>query len=96
MERERQERGLVGPVLEESAFPRRPPCRAVQKRSIVVPEPREGGQVVGAGQDVHAVDLVEPSRSTVRLRWRLSTRIGRGVPKPWAAKAMRLASDRLR
>src|SRR4051812_28827928 len=47
------------PIFKESAFSPLPPCRTIQERSVVKPEAREGGQVMGTGQDVHAVDLVK-------------------------------------
>ena len=59
MERERQERRLVGPVLEEPSLSRTSPRGAVEDGSVVAAEPGESRQIVGAGEHVHAVNLVE-------------------------------------
>ena len=53
--RQRQERRLVRPVLEERPLPR--PGKFFQRRPRIGAEPREGGQIVGPRDDVDAVDL---------------------------------------
>ena len=52
---QRQQRGLMPPVFEQP--PPRPPGLGLQRLARIVPQPREAGQIVGAGDDVDAVDL---------------------------------------
>ena len=47
----------MGPIFEQSL--RAAPGEAVEEAAIVGAEPGEGGQVMGPGEDVDAVDLVE-------------------------------------
>jgi len=51
---DRQQRSLVTPVLEQLAVVEGHP---VDQPAVVRAEPGEGRQVVGAGEDVDAVDL---------------------------------------
>ena len=60
MQRERQQRGLVRPIFEQPPFPLAPPGGAIEQRPVVRAEPREGRKIMGPGQHVDAVDLVQP------------------------------------
>ena len=59
MERERQQRGLVRPIFEQSALAPAAPGGAVEEGGVVGAEPRESGQIMGAHEHVDAVDLVQ-------------------------------------
>ena len=59
MERERQQRRLVRPIFEQPPLPLRAPGGAVEQGAIIAAEAREGRQIMGAGEDVDAVDLVQ-------------------------------------
>ena len=59
MEVERQQRRFVRPIFEELALALRPPGEPVEVRPIIGAEAGESGQIMGARQHVHAVDLVE-------------------------------------
>ena len=56
---ERQERGLMGPVFKQPPLLRSPPGGRVDQRTVIGSQPGEGRQVMGADQDVDAVDLVQ-------------------------------------
>lgn len=47
------------PIFEQAALGRRAPGGAVEQRAIIGAEARESGKIVGSGEDVDAVDLVE-------------------------------------
>ena len=73
----RDERGLVGPVLDQA--PRRPgrvvAGDAVQQRAVIWPQAREHRHVVGAAEDVDRVELEDPEPGhqlpdLARPRWR--------------------------
>lgn len=57
------------PVFEEPPLALPCPSGSVEESSIVCAEPREGRQVVGPGEDVHAVDLMEaqPIHKTAQM-----------------------------
>ena len=57
MRAERQQRRLVRPELEQSALALAPPGEAIEKVAVVVAQPREQRQVMGARQDVDRIDL---------------------------------------
>ena len=57
MRRERQQRGLVRPELEQPALALAAPGDAVEMIAVVVSEPREQRQVVRARQHVDRIDL---------------------------------------
>jgi hypothetical protein len=59
MERERQQRSLVRPIFEQAALAPFAPGGAVDEGAVIRAKAREGRQVMGAGEDVDAVDLVE-------------------------------------
>jgi hypothetical protein len=59
VEREREERGLVRPIFEQAALAFPAPGGAVDEGAVVRAQAREGREVMGAGEDVDAVDLVE-------------------------------------
>jgi len=58
-ERERQERGFMRPIFEHSTLASLPPGGAIDQGAVIGPEPGESRQVMGTGEHVDAVDLVE-------------------------------------
>ena len=67
------------PIFEQSPLAFRAPGGAVEKGAVVRAEARESGQIVRAGEDVDAVDLVqaEPGDGAAQVRRRDGIRAGR-------------------
>ena len=49
----------MGPIFEQPRFFRLPQAAVFDQRTVIGSEPGEGWQVMGADQDVDAVDLVQ-------------------------------------
>jgi hypothetical protein len=59
MEVQRQKRGFVRPIFEQSALALAAPGGAVEQAAVIGAEPREDRQIMGADEHVDAVDLVQ-------------------------------------
>ena len=59
MQRQRQKRGFMRPVFEQAPLLPASPGRGVDQRTIIGAKAREGGKVMGADQDIDAINLVE-------------------------------------
>ncbi len=70
------------PVLEQTAFPRCTPGGPVQKGLLVRAEPGKRGKVVGPGQDVDAVDLMQSNRLDGATKVTLVNLLGPRRPEP--------------
>ena len=69
----------MAPIFEQAALGAFAPCQLVERGSIVGPKPREGRQIMGAGKDVDAVDLMKRQPFDRRQQ----------VPRGWALRSRR-------
>src|ERR1700722_18876863 len=96
MQRKRYERSLMSPIFEQPPLLRSSPGGRVDQRTVIGSKSGEGWQVMGADQDIDAVDLVQgepidglqPSRGGDPFRARAAESLGSksDPPRLWERK----------